>query len=49
MIKLSEPTGEKRRLSKGELEKTVRRRNPVVTYAWIEWKKLYLASWEAGL
>ncbi|MCI5647980.1 MAG: hypothetical protein MR332_00870 [Fusicatenibacter sp.] len=41
VLGMSETTGEKRRLSKGEVEKTVRRRNPVVTYAWIEWKKLY--------
>ena len=38
---MSETTSEKRILSKEEVTRTVKSKNPVSTYAMIEWKKLY--------
>ena len=38
---MSETTSEKRILSKEEVTRTVKSKNPVRTYAMIEWKKLY--------
>ena len=41
VLGMSETTSEKRRLTKEEVTRTVKSRNPVRTYAMIEWKKLY--------
>ena len=41
VLGMSETTSEKRRLTKEEVARTVKSRNPVRTYAMIEWKKLY--------
>ena len=41
VLGMSETTSEKRILSKEEVTRTVKSKNPVRTYAMIEWKKLY--------
>ena len=41
VLGMSESTGEKRKMSGEEVERSLRRKNPVRTYAAIEWKKLY--------
>lgn len=41
VLGMSETTSEKRILSKEEVTRTVKSKNPVGTYAMIEWKKLY--------
>lgn len=41
VLGMSETTSEKRRLTKEEVTRTVKSRNPIRTYAMIEWKKLY--------
>lgn len=41
VLGMSETTSEKRILSKEEVSRTVKSRNPIRTYAMIEWKKLY--------
>lgn len=41
VLGMSETTSEKRILSKEEVTRTVKSKNPIRTYAMIEWKKLY--------